>query len=348
MEKVENRAVIKYLFKKGLSGQEIHTDMVNVLGEHAPSYTTVKNWIAEFKRGRSSIDDAPRSGRPKTASTTEIIEQVHNIVNENPSVSTRDLAHTIGISDERIRYILHEELHMKKVFGKVVPHTLTIQQKLNRKQVSQRNLDRFNKNKTDFVRRFVTMDETWIYHHDPKLKQQRLQWTEAGRLPPKQTKRERSAKKVMASVFWDSKGILLIDYLKKGETINSQYYCNLLDRLDKNIREKRPGLRKKKILFHQDNARVHTSVVTMAKFSELKYDLVEHPPYSPDLAPSDFHLFRNLKQFLRGKRFSSDEEVVAAVDQYFVDLPETHFKDGIHLLEKNWSKCIELLGDYIE
>lgn len=208
IEKVENRAVIKYLFKKGLSGQEIHTDMVNVLGEDAPSYTTVKNWIAEFKRGRSSIDDAPRSGRPKTASTTEIIEQVHSIVNEYPSVSTRHLADTVDISDERIRYILHEELHMKKFFGKVVPHTLTIQQKLNRKQVSQRNLERFNKNKTDFVRSFVTMDETWIYHHDPKLKQQRLQWTEADRLPPKQTKRERSAKKVMASVFWDFKRIL--------------------------------------------------------------------------------------------------------------------------------------------
>ena len=68
-------------------------------------------------------------------------------------------------------------------------------------------------------------------------------------------KSERSAKKIMASIFWDAKGVLLIDYLEKGKTINSEYYCNLLDQLDKNIREKRPGLQKKTIIFHQDNAR---------------------------------------------------------------------------------------------
>ena len=68
----------------------------------------------------------------------------------------------------------------------LVPHSLTIQQKLNRKQISQRNLKRFKQNQTDFVRRFITMDETWIYHHDPKLKQERLQWIEAGSSAPKQ------------------------------------------------------------------------------------------------------------------------------------------------------------------
>ena len=67
----------------------------------------------------------------------------------------REIADTIGISDERVLYILHEELHMKKLFGKLVPHSLTIQQKLNRKQISQRNLKRFKQNQTDFVRRFI-------------------------------------------------------------------------------------------------------------------------------------------------------------------------------------------------
>ena len=138
MEKLKNRAVIEYLFKKGLAGQEIHNDMVNVLGESAPSYATVKNWVAEFKRGRTSLEDEPREGRPKTASTSENIEKIHEIVSEDPSLTTREIADTIGISDERIRHILHEELQMKKLFGKVVPHTLTIQQKLNRKQILKR------------------------------------------------------------------------------------------------------------------------------------------------------------------------------------------------------------------
>ena len=77
---------------------------------------------------------------------------------------------------------------MKKDLEKLVPHTLTIQQKLYQKQISQHNLERFKQNKTDFLRRFITMDETWIYHHYPKLKQERLQWTEAGCSALKQVK----------------------------------------------------------------------------------------------------------------------------------------------------------------
>ena len=118
---------------------------------------------------------------------------------------------------------------MKKLFEKLVPHTLTIQQKLDGKQSTQHNLERFKQNKNDFLHRFITMDETWIYHYDPKLKQECLQWTEAGCSAPKQVKSQQSAKKVTAYVFWYEKGILLIDYLQKGKTINSENYCSLLD-----------------------------------------------------------------------------------------------------------------------
>ena len=137
----------------------------------------------------------------------------------------------------------------------------------------------------------------------------------------------------MALVFWDAKGILLIDYLQKGKTINSEYYCSLLNQLDEKIREKRPGLQHKQIIFHQNNSPAHKGVEIMTKFNELKYELLEHLPYSPDLASSDYYLFRNLKQFLRGKRFSSNEEAITAVDGYFAELPESHYSDGIKLLE---------------
>ena len=58
-------------------------------------------------------------------------------------------------------------------------------------------------------------------------------------------------------------------------------------------------------------------------------ELLEHPPYFPDLVPSDYYLFRNLKQFLRGNRFLSNEEAITAVDWYFAELPESHYRDGI-------------------
>ena len=129
-------------------------------------------------------------------------------------------------------------------------------------KVSEQCLERFNKNKTDFVRLFIIMDETWIHHYTPESKQRSKQWTEACCSGP-------SAGKVMASVFWDAEGILFIDYLEKGKTITGEYYSNLLTRLDEKIREKRLGLQKKKIIFHQDNAPANKSVLAMGKLRDL-------------------------------------------------------------------------------
>ncbi|KZC13398.1 Histone-lysine N-methyltransferase SETMAR [Dufourea novaeangliae] len=101
-------------------------------------------------------------------------------------------------------------------------------------------------------------------------------------------------------------------------------------------------------LFHQDNAPVHTSVITMANINELKFELLHHAPYSPDLAPSDYFLFPNLKKWLGGKRFANNEEVESAVDGYFEELDGSRYKQGIEAIEHRWEKCIELKGDYVE
>jgi len=104
----------------------------------------------------------------------------------------------------------------------------------------------------------------------------------------------------MASVFWDAEGILFIDYLKKGKTITGEYYSNLLTRLDgKNLWEK-SHFAKKIIIFYQDNAPAHKSVLAIGKLRDMHYELLEHPPYSPDLALSDFFLFPKLKLFYAG------------------------------------------------
>jgi len=75
---------------------------------------------------------------------------------------------------------------------------------------------------------------------------------------------------------------------------------------------------------------------------------LKHPPYSPDLAPSDFYLFPKLKLFLAGQRFSSNQEAIAAVEGYFADLTKNPYRDGIMALEHRWNKCISVKGDYVE
>jgi len=183
----------------------------------------------------------------------------------------------------------------------------------------------FRSNKAEFLRRFITMDETWVHHFTPETKEQSKQWTEKGESAPKKAKTVPSAGKVMASVFWDARGIIFIDYLQKGRTINGEYYANLLQRLGDEIKEQRPHVAKKKVLFHQDNAPVHTSIIAMAKINELKFELLPHAPYSPDLAPSDYFLFPNLKKWLGDKRFTNNEEVESAVNGYFEEFNSSYY-----------------------
>ena len=147
-------------------------------------------------------------------------------------MKVREIAETIGISKESVGYIFREELDMKKLCARWVPRLLAADQKRTRMEISEQCSERFNKNETDFMHRFITMDETWIHHYTPESKQQSKQWTEAGCSAPKKTRLVPSAGKVMASVFWDAEYIF-IDYLEKGKTITGEYYSNLLTRLDK-------------------------------------------------------------------------------------------------------------------
>ena len=102
------------------------------------------------------------------------------------------------------------------------------------------------------------------------------------------------------------------------------------------------------MLFHHDNAPAHTSGIVTAKLFDLRYEILPHPPYSLDLAPSDYFLFPDMETWLGGKRFSSNEEVIAATNEYFEGIDKNYFLQGIKKLEYRYNKCIQLKGDYVE
>ena len=124
-------------------------------------------------------------------------------------------------------------------------------------------------------------------------------------------------KKVMLSVRWDFKGIVYFEMFPKKQIINLNVYCRQLMKLDKEIEEKWPELETRKgVIFHQDNARLHTSMVTRKKLLKLGWEVMPHPPYSPDLAPSDYYLFRSLQIHLNEKTFDSNEAVKNELYQF--------------------------------
>jgi histone-lysine N-methyltransferase SETMAR len=169
MAKIEYCAVIKFFVKEGLMPNEIHSKFIQVYGDSPPSFSTIKKWAAELKHGRASLNDDPCEGCPKSATPPEIIEQVHDMVLDDRQIKVHETAETMGISKQCVGYILHEELDMKKLCARWVLHLLTDQQRSCMK-ISEQCLQHFNKNKTDFVCQFITMDETWIHNYTPESK----------------------------------------------------------------------------------------------------------------------------------------------------------------------------------
>ena len=233
--------------------------MVATLGKNTPSYVTVKRWVAEFKRSRQSLEDDPRPGRPVTIAMPEMVNKDHGIVMTDRQVTERYIASTVGISQERVHSILTEDLEMRKLSARWVPRLLTVDQKHTRRTLSRRNLNLFEEDPANFLKRFVTMDETWVHHFTSETKQQSKQWKHLGSPPPKKAKTVPSAGKVMASVFWDADGILLIDYLQKGQTINGTYYASLLTQLREKV----------KIKPAESSLKVCCSIRTMLLFTSL-------------------------------------------------------------------------------
>lgn len=348
MEKNEIRAVIKYLCLKKMSTKDIHSDLMETLGDSAPPYSTVARWAKEFKLGRTSTEDEHREGRPSTSLTAENVKKVEDIVLADRRVTIRHVAEVTGISYGSVQRIFANELEMRKVSARWVPRMLTDEQKKKRVDISRANLEKFQADQEKFLSRFVTMDETWIHHFDPETKQQSMTWKRASSPTPKKFKVTSSAGKVMASVFWDAEGIIMVEYLEKGATITGSYYADQIRRLREAIKEKRRGKLRVGVLFHQDNAPAHKAAVAMAAIQETGFELLEHPPYSPDLAPSDFYLFPRLKEHLRGKKFDDDSEVMTAVEAFLEGQDKEFFSKGIMGLQKRWTKCIDLLGDYVE
>ena len=129
-----------------------------------------------------------------------------------------------------------------------------------------------------------------------------------------------SAKKSMVIVFWNHTGALLVSVLEKGENFNSA--VGQLHKLDAAVRERgRPKMGLKGMRLHWDNARPHFSKLTRAAIDGLGLSVLPHPPYSPDLAPSDFFLFGYLKEKLKGKHFPDGVGLLESIVEEITKIP---------------------------
>jgi len=178
-----------------------------------------------------------------------------------------------------------------------------------RQTICREHLDCHAREGDAFLHRIVTGDESWVYHYEPESKRQSLQWKHPSSPVNKKFKTQASAGKVMLTIFWDVNGPILVHFQEKGQPVTSARYSDMLvNELKPAIRSKRRGLLSKRVLLLHDNAPTHMAAHTVDTLRALQFEVLKHPPYSPDLAPSDFHLFGPMKEHLRGQKFADDNE----------------------------------------
>lgn len=354
-KKIENaasceiRAVIKFLNARNVRPCDIHRQLKEVYGDNVMDESSVRRWCRNFNLGRGNTHDDERSGRPSVI-TDQLLSSVNEFVRNDRRVTIDEISeHFPNVSRTIIHELVKHHLHYAKICARWVPRMLTDEHKNKRMAAALTFLERYSVEGDSFLTRIVTGDETWICYASPESKRQSMEWHHAqSPNKPKKFKTVLSTRKLMATIFWDWRGVLLIDFMPRGDTINANAYCETLKKLRRAIQNRRRGLLSNGVILVHDNARPHAAGLTQQLLQQFKWETFNHPPYSPDLAPSDFHLFTKLKDFLAGKKFDSDEELKEGVTTYLNTLAAAEYEAGIQKLVTRYDKCLNLLGDYVE
>lgn len=201
----------------------------------------VTKWVRLFKEGRTDTHDEERSGRPSVISE-ELVQQVEKKVRDDRRVTLDTLKESFPhVSRSLLGEIVSERLGFRKLCARWVPKMLTPEHREKRVSAAREFLERFQTEGESFLDSIVTGDETWVCHYTPESKRQSLQWRHTHSPSAKKFKVQFSERKIMASVFWDRKGILLVDFMPKGTTINADAYCETLKKLKKKHQRQKEG-----------------------------------------------------------------------------------------------------------
>ena len=184
-----------------------------------------------------------------------------------------------------------------------VPHEL-IQELMRRRIDICEKLLRYSKDER-FLRQIVTCDEKWLYY---RYLDTNNQWIDKRSQTEAVVKHGRFEKKSLLCVWWNYEGGVHFELLPEGQTIHSEVYCFQLQRVYDILYRRYPAMvNRKRVIIQHDNARLHTSRKAREKIKDLEISVLPHPAYSPDLAHSDYYLFRSMAHFLGGWCFQSAE-----------------------------------------
>lgn len=153
----------------------------------------------------------------------------------------------------------------------------------------------------------------------------------------------------MLIVFFDADGIVHHEYAPQGQTVNKEFYLDVMRRLREAIRRKRPLLwESSRWMLHHDGAPAHTSCLVQQFLAKHGTIQVAHPPYSPDMSPPDFFLFPKIKNTLKRRQFQDIETIKQNSTQQLQAIPNSAFQKCFEDWKHRWVKCVTVNGAYFK
>ena len=285
----EQRVYCKIRAQLGFPPTEIHADLQKVYQNGALKYATVCKWVHRFNDGRESIENDRRVGRPVSVLTEKNVATVKKLIEEDARYTVQEIEELSGIHSSSVLKILHERLGLRKICARWVPHLLTDEQKQSRVRLASQVIEKYDKCDPRHLEEIVTGDETWIYHFQPDSKAKNEVWVSSEGDRPVIARRCKTSNRMLYAIFFDSKGPVLQIPVPKGSSVTGKFYReSVLTQLVDFYQKRRPrtGVRGIKLL--HDNTPAHKSATVQEYLKESGLDVLDHPPYSPDLSPLTF------------------------------------------------------------
>lgn len=317
------------------SSRKLHT----AYGEDALSERVCQQWYRRFRAGDKSLKDKPRSGAPVKLSKAAL----EKAIKADRSATTRTLAARFGVSHTTIANRL-ADLGYEYKSRVWIAYNLSWKNKKDRKNIAQDLLAKYKR--VNRLKWFMCADETTIPLRNINRGKQ---WVKRGQRPDRVAKGFGIQEKVTLSLFFNSEGPIYHEFTGPRQTINKDVYIEQLGRVQSKLKELYPRMvNRNEVIFQHDNAPPHKAKKTKAAIAEFGWELLPHPPYSPDVAPADYHVFRKLKRELSGRNFETFEDAKEAVVKFITTQTTQFWSDAINSLPARWQAVVDADGGYFD
>ncbi|KAF7411254.1 hypothetical protein HZH66_000150 [Vespula vulgaris] len=343
LKRFEQRVCIKFCQKLDRTCTETIEMLRKVYESDTICDMEIKDLFKKFQDGQSSETE---SVVIRSSILLENIERVRVAIKQSRRLTIRQLMGELGIAKNIITEILIHYLQMGRLFTRFVPRMLPQYIKDNRIEIAEDNLETIKKH-PGLLKKIITGDVTWIYGYEYNSSRE-AQCSHWMLDQPKRTRRSSNNVKLLLTVFFDYEGIVHHEFAPSDQTIDKEYYRQVLERLYNAVKLKRPKLwNVGNWIIHHD-VPVHTSNLIREFLTKHAIIELRQPPYSPDISPFDYWLFPRLKKALNGSRFNNVIDFKENVTKQLMLISKYEFEESLQHWEKQWKQVVDIKGNYFE